>query len=124
MAAAMSQSLRPAALAVAALFAPLAVQAADLAVTQVSGPLEVRPGGTVMLVVQTEPGASCDGRRQGHYGSDYSIPLGKQTAGPDGRASWHWDVLPGHNPIGKRGIKVTCSKDGRQGSLDTDFVVK
>ena len=124
MPAAMSQLLRPVALVLAALFAPLAVRAADLAVTQLSGPLEVEPGGTVTLVVQTEPGARCEGRRQGHNGNAYSILLGQQTAGLDGRASWQWDVLPGHNPVGKRGMRVTCRKDNRQATLETEFVVK
>ena len=125
----MNQIIRPALRAlgcaiVGAALAPSVPWAAELAVKQLSAPLEVEPGGTVMLVVQTEPGASCDGQRQGHYGDDYSIALGRQTAAADGHASWHWDVLPGHNPIGRRGVRIACRKDGRQGTLETDFVVK
>jgi hypothetical protein len=85
---------------------------------------QVAPGGTVTLVIQTEPGATCEGNRQGHFGDGFSVPLPRQRIGDDGRAQWEWSVLRGSHPIGLRRVHVTCIRNGRSGSLDTAFDIK
>ncbi len=101
-----------------------AARADDLAVKLISVTRPVHPGGEVVLVVQTQPGATCTGARQGHFGNDYSIPLQPKSTGADGRAQWQWSVLNGKHPIGLRGVRVTCSAEGRSGALETQFDVE
>lgn len=96
----------------------------DLPVRLVSITDRVLPGGTVVLIVETQPGAVCKGSRQGHYGDEYSIELPAHTMGADGRARWHWSVLSGSNPIGARGVRMTCTAGGKSGSLAATFSVR
>jgi hypothetical protein len=99
-------------------------RADDLLVKLVSITDRVLPGGTVVLVIETQPAAVCEGARQGHYGNEYSINLPSHTMGADGRAQWKWSVLNGSNPIGDRGVRVTCTADGKSGSLAAVFSVR
>lgn len=99
-------------------------QAANLPLKLVSITRPVHPGDTVALVIQTQPGAVCTGERQGHYGNEYSIKLPAKTIGADGRARWQWSVLPGNHPIGKRGVRVTCTAGAAAGTLETNFDVE
>jgi hypothetical protein len=112
-------------LALAALVGLSAGADADgLMVKLVSITRPVHPGGAVILVVQTQPGATCTGNRQGHYGNDYSIKLPTKTIGTDGRARWQWSVLPGNRPIGERSVHVTCTAGGQTGTIETQFDVE
>ena len=98
--------------------------AADLPVTLVAIANPVHPGDVVTLTIRTEPGAICEGRRQGHFGNDYSIALSEKTAGSAGTASWQWQVLSGRHPIGARGVRMTCAVGDRAGTLATQFSVE
>lgn len=95
-----------------------------LPITLVSITQPVHPGDLVTLVIRTTPGAACRGRRQGHFGNAYSIPLRPQVAAADGQAQWRWSVLAGTHPIGLRGVHVTCSVGSDSGVLDTTFDVQ
>lgn len=95
-----------------------------LPVALVSVTDRVAPGGTVELVVEAEPGAVCEGNRQGHYSDAFSIHLPAHTTGPEGRAQWQWSVLSGARPIGIRRIRVTCTANGRSGGIETSFTVR
>jgi hypothetical protein len=96
----------------------------DLPVKLTSITAQVHPGGVVILVVHTQAGAVCEGKRQGHFGDSYSIVLPSQSAGPDGLVHWKWSVLGGNHPIGVRGVHVSCTAADRAGSLDTSFNVQ
>lgn len=76
------------------------------------------------LVIQTAPGATCSGHRQGHFGNAYSIPLAPQAVDTDGKAQWRWSVLPGTHPIGRRGVHVMCRAGEQSAALDTTFDVQ
>jgi len=96
--------------------------AAGLEVKLGSNNSPVRPCGLVVIVIATEPGATCTGRRQVH---DYSeVQLQSVNIGPDGRAKWEWSVLCGNHPGGSRAVHISCIKGDRQGSLETIFVVQ
>ncbi len=96
----------------------------DLPLELVSVTAPVHPGGVVTLIIQTSPGAMCEGNRQGHYGNDYSIQLQSRTAGTDGLVRWQWSVRSGSHPIGIRGVHVTCVAGERHAALDTTFDVQ
>ena len=96
--------------------------AAGLKVKLVSITSRVPPGGTVSLVITTEPGAACSGVRQGHSGEGIELP--SMIAGADGRAQWSWPILSGLHPVGIRTVSITCAKDNRQGSVATSFDVR
>jgi hypothetical protein len=98
--------------------------AADLEVRLVSITSPVPPGGTVTLVIATEPGAICTGHRQAHFSEDVPLRPPSVVAGSDGRAQWSWHVLNGQKPIGERTVRVACSQANRHGSLDTAFDVR
>ena len=98
-----------------------AAVAEELEVKLASITSPVHPGETVTFVVRTEPGALCEGRRQGHFGND--IPLRAQRAGSDGLARWEWRTMSGTHPVGSRDIHVACSSNERHGTLDSAFVV-
>lgn len=102
----------------------IGARADGLAVTLVSITRPVHPGGVVALVIQTQSGAVCAGARQGHNSNDYSIKLPAKTIGADGRARWQWPVLPGNHPIGRRGVRVTCTAGTSTGILETNFDVE
>ena len=102
----------------------LAALADDFPIKLVSITAPVHPGGVVTLVIQTQPGAICEGNRQGHFGNEFSIKLPSQTTGADGLAQWQWSVRNGNRPIGLRGVHVTCTGGEHNGSLDTTFNVQ
>jgi hypothetical protein len=99
--------------------------ASELNVTVVSITSKVPPGGVVTLVVRTQPGATCQGMRQDHFGSD--IPLtreGSKMAGKNGLVTWNWRVLSGNHPVGRRDLSVTCSLGERSGTVRSFFSVE
>lgn len=98
-----------------------AVAEEGLEVKLVSITSPVHPGNKVILVVQTEPAAACEGQRQGHFGQ--KILLVSRTAGDDGLVSWNWQTLAGSHPVGNREVIVTCTTGNRKGSLKTLFDV-
>ncbi len=96
----------------------------DLSLKVVENNSPVRPGGMVTLVVKTQPGADCEGTRQGHFSDAYSIPLAPRTADADGLARWQWAVRSGNQPIGLRGVRVWCAAGSQKASLETTFEVR
>jgi len=100
----------------------MSAYAAGLEVKLVSNNSPVRPCGGVVIVIATEPGATCAGRRQAH---DYSeVQLQSVNIGSDGRARWEWSVLCGNHPGGSRAVHINCTMGDRQGTLETIFVVQ
>jgi hypothetical protein len=95
---------------------------AGLNVKLVSITSPVPPGGTVSLVIATEPRAYCSGHRQAHYGNE--VRLTSLVAESDGRAQWSWSILSGSHPVGIRSVHVTCVQGNRNGSLATVFDVR
>ena len=96
----------------------------ELRVTVESITTPVHPGGVVTLVVRTQPGAVCQGNRQGHFGNGYTVALASQSVGPGGLVRWDWSVLSGSHPIGIRGVHVICAALDRSGALNTSFDVR
>jgi hypothetical protein len=93
--------------------------AAGLTVHLVSITSPVPPGGRVILIVTTEPGAACIGQRQGHSGDELSLQ--SSIAGSSGQVQWSWPIRSGLHPVGVRSVRVICTKANRQGSLSTAF---
>jgi hypothetical protein len=98
------------------------VYAAGLKVKLVSITSPVLPGGTVTLVIATEPGAACTGQRQGHFGNEITLPL--SNVGSNGRLQWSWPIRSGQHPVGIRTVHITCTMGNRRGSLGTVFNVR
>jgi hypothetical protein len=95
---------------------------AGLQVKLVSITSPVQPGGTVTLVIATEPGAACTGHRQDHFFNERR--LRPPIVGSDGRMQWSWQVLSGKHPGGVRAVHVTCTKNNQAASISTAFDVR
>jgi hypothetical protein len=103
---------------------PVLAQTENLEVALGSITSRVPPGGTVTLIIRTEPDATCAGLCQNHFGND--IPFtgeGQKGAGPDGRVSRSWKVLKGKHPVGMRNFIANCNTGNRQGTLKASFNV-
>ena len=96
--------------------------ALDVKLVSITSP--VSPGGTVTLVVATEPGATCSGRRQAHFGDEIPLRPPSQVVGADGKVHWSWPTLSGMHPVGKRTVHVACTLGDRSGAVDTVFDVR
>lgn len=101
-----------------------AARASDLDVKLASITSPVPPGGSVTMVIATEPGATCSGTRQVHTGNEIRLQPLSLTAGADGNVQWSWRVLTGMHPVGKRTAHVDCTLGDRNGSVDTIFDVR
>lgn len=106
-----------------AVFAPKArANSLDVTVASITSP--VPPGGSVIMVIATEPGATCHGTRQVHAGNEIQLQPLSLMAGADGKVQWGWRVLPGMHPVGKRTAHVDCTLGDRSGSVNTFFDVR
>lgn len=101
-----------------------AARADGLAVKVASITSPVSPGGSVTMVIATEPGATCHGTRQVHAGNEIQLRPPSLTAGADGKVQWGWRVLPGMHPVGKRTAHVECTLGDKSGAVDTFFDVQ
>jgi len=82
----------------------------------------IPPGATVTMVIAAEPGAVRTPTRQTH--SFNEVQLQSRVVGPNGRVKWSWQVLTGKNPGGVRNVRVTCTKNNQQASINTAFDVR
>jgi hypothetical protein len=101
-----------------------AARADGLDVKLISITSPVPPGGSVTMVIATNPGATCSGRRQAHFGDEVPLRPLSQVAGPDGKVQWAWPILPGMHPVGIRTVHVDCAQGDRTGAIDTAFDVR
>jgi len=94
--------------------------AEDLNINLVSINTPVRPGDTVNIVVQTEPGASCVAHAAPRNGREFT--LGPTTAGTAGRVAWKIRTDNGaHNR--SVAVDIMCKAGDRQGTLNTSYEV-
>jgi hypothetical protein len=117
--------LRLASLSILMYFTMVTIASADeLAVSLASITSPVHPGGTVTLIVKTEPEAICHGKRQVHSGDETELSPATLEASKAGTVQWSWKVLPGRNPVGSRTVDVSCTKGERDGALQAVWVVR
>ena len=94
----------------------------DLQIKVVSVTSVVAPRGSIKLVVQTEPSATCDGNVHWQFKQgvgDYS--LRQKTAGDDGMIDWTW-AAPQNAAKGTIGIN--CSAGDKSGKTSTSVEVR
>jgi hypothetical protein len=96
-------------------------QQLQIALVKISSP--VRPGDDATITVQTAPTASCLITVRYKSGPSRARGLDPQEADARGRVTWTWRVGSRTTP-GRWPITVTCSSGGRQGTLETSFVVR
>ncbi len=101
---------------------PARADGLDVKLAAITSP--VPPGGTVTMVIATEPGATCSGRRQAHFSNEVPLRPLSQIAGTDGKVQWSWPILPGMHPVGIRTVHIDCAQGDRQGAIDTSFDVR
>lgn len=99
------------------------VNAQQLQVKLVSLSSPVSPGDDATVTVQTAPNASCNITVIYKSGPSRARGLFPKNADNRGRVDWTWRVGTRTTP-GKWPISVTCSAGGRQGTLETAFVVR
>jgi len=93
----------------------------DLAVKLVSIVSPIGYGEQETLVVQTEPGATC----QAHaVSSTVKFSLAQRMAGADGLVRWSWKTAQGGRVGGSRQLEVVCTAGDRKGTLLTEFTVR
>ena len=83
----------------------------------------VSPGDDASITIQTAPNASCSITVIYKSGPSRARGLFPQSADSRGRVTWTWRVGTRTTP-GRWPIIVTCSAGGRQGTLETAFVVR
>jgi hypothetical protein len=81
------------------------------------------PGDDAAITIQTAPDASCSITVVYESGPSRARGLFPQSADSRGRVTWTWRVGTRTTP-GRWPIIVTCSAGGRQGTLETAFVVR
>jgi hypothetical protein len=101
---------------------PAAVVQQPLPITVISLTSPVSHGNAANLSVRTAPGAECTITVTYKSGPSRARGLVPNTAGDDGIVSWTWIVGTRTTP-GKWPITVACSAGGRQGTLETAFIV-
>ncbi len=99
------------------------VLAQPLQIRVVSLTSPVSPGDDASITIQTTPNASCSITVIYKSGPSRARGLFPQTADSGGRVTWTWRVGTRTTP-GRWPIIVTCSAGGRQGTLETAFVVR
>lgn len=100
----------------------LTALAEDLTVKLVKITSPIGLGEQQTLVVQTEPGATC----QAHpVASNVKVNfnLREHTARSDGRVRWSWKVRKAGDSV-KHGIEVVCTLGDRKGKLVAEFTVQ
>jgi hypothetical protein len=99
----------------------LTALADDLTVKLVSIVSPIGYGEQETLVVQTEPGATC----QAHaVSSKVRFNLAQRKAGTDGLVRWSWKTTQGGYVGGSRQLEVVCTAGDRKGTLLTEFTVR
>jgi hypothetical protein len=99
----------------------VAASANDLTVKLVSIVSPIGYGEQETLVVQSEPGATC----QAHaVSSKVNFNLGQRKAGSDGLIRWSWKTTQGARAGGTRQLEVVCTAGDRKGTLLTEFTVR
>jgi len=96
-------------------------QQLQVALVKVSSP--VSPRDDTAITVQTAPKASCMITVRYKSGPSKARGLDPREADAQGKVTWTWRVGSRTTP-GKWPITVTCSSGGRQGTLETSFVVR
>lgn len=95
--------------------------ASDLPVKLVSIVSPVGYGEEETLVVQTEPGATC----QAHaVSSKVNFNLAQRKAGTDGLVRWSWRTTQGGKAGGTRQLEVVCTAGDRKGTVLAEFTVR
>lgn len=115
---------RPALLALA--LVPLLASVAfaqQLQIRVVSLTSPVSPGDDASITIQTAPNASCSITVIYKSGPSRARGLFPQSADRRGTVTWTWRVGTRTTP-GRWRIVVTCAAGGRQGTLETTFVVR
>lgn len=102
---------------------PSPVRAQPLPVRLVSPTSPVSPGDDATVTVQTTPGALCLITVRYKSGPSRARGLVPKIADSRGIVTWTWRVGTRTTP-GRWPIIVTCSADGRQGTLETSFEVR
>jgi hypothetical protein len=97
------------------------VQPLQIRVVSLTSP--VSPGDDASITIQTAPNASCSITVIYKSGPSRARGLFPQSADGRGRVTWTWRVGTRTTP-GRWPIIVTCSAGGRQGTLETAFVVR
>jgi hypothetical protein len=97
--------------------------AQQLQITLVKLSSPVRPGDGASITIQTAPKATCLITVRYKSGPSRARGLGPQEADVQGSVAWTWRVGSRTTP-GRWPITVTCSSGGRQGTLETAFVVR
>jgi hypothetical protein len=117
------QTLAAVALTVIALMSlVLPALADDLQVKLVSVTSSVQVRGPIKLVVQTDPGAICDGNIHWQYKQSLdNFPLRAKTAGDDGAITWEWKA-PSAAAHGT--IDITCKAGDKQGRTSVTVTVQ
>ncbi len=110
------------ALAIVLAFASSAA-AQQLQIKLVSLTSPVSPGADATITVQTVPNATCMITVIYKSGPSRAQGLYPQTADTRGGVTWTWRVGTRTTP-GRWPIIITCSLGGRQGSLETAFVIR
>jgi hypothetical protein len=95
---------------------PLPVKVVTLSAT-------VRRGDNASISVQTVAKAACTIAVRYKTGLSTAAGLTRKTADGAGRVGWTWRVSTTATK-GKWPITVACSADGRQGTLETTFLVR
>jgi hypothetical protein len=91
--------------------------AADLDISLVSTNSPVHHGEQVIIVIQTEPGATC---RAHVFTTHVSYNLGPRKAAPDGRLTWTLRSAGAGTSVSGQ-VTTTCNAGGRQGTLTTPW---
>ena len=94
----------------------------DLQVKVVSATSQVQVRGPIKLVVQTDPGATCDGNIHWQYKQSLdNFPLRAKTAGDDGTITWEWRA-PSAAAHGT--IDIACKAGDKQGRTSVSVLVQ
>ena len=94
----------------------------DLQVKLVSVTSSVQVRGPIKLVVQTDPGAICDGNIHWQYKQSLdNFPLRAKTAGDDGTITWEWKAP---SAFAHGTIDITCKAGDKQGRTSVTVTVQ
>ena len=94
--------------------------AEDLTVKLVSIIPTLALGEQQTLIVQTEPGATC---QASPVAGNVKANFGQHTANANGRVRWSWTVRGAKSSV-KHGLQIVCTLGDRKGKLLTEFTVR
>jgi hypothetical protein len=106
--------------ALTSLVLPALADDLQVKLVSVTSPVQVR--GPIKLVVQTDPGATCDGTIHWQYKQSIdNFPLRARTAGDDGMIAWEWRAPSAfaHGTIG-----IMCKAGDKQGRTSVTLTVE